>query len=55
MIRVDPGLEVDKLKSVRSGLKKQGLNSNQKPDRSDPGLWPGCQEVQEMSRLLLAS
>jgi hypothetical protein len=38
-----------------SGPKKQSLNPDQKPGRSGPGPRPGCQEVQEMPRLVLAS
>jgi hypothetical protein len=34
---------------------KQSLNLDQKPGRSGPGPRPGCQEVQEMPRLVLAS
>jgi hypothetical protein len=55
MIRVGPGLRVDEPGPVRSGPKKQSLNPDQKPDRSGSGPWPGCQEVQEMPRLVLAS
>jgi hypothetical protein len=54
-IWVDPGLGVGEPGPVRSEPKKQSLNPDQKPGRSGPGPWPGCQEFQEMPRLVLAS
>jgi hypothetical protein len=55
MIQVDPSLEVSGPGSIRFELKKQSLNLDQKPDRSELGPWSGYQEVQEMLRLVLAS
>jgi hypothetical protein len=55
MVRVDPGLGVDEPESDRFGPKNQSLNPDQKPGPSGPGPQPGCQEVQEMPRLVLAS
>jgi hypothetical protein len=54
-VRVGPGLGVGGPEPVRFGLKKQSLNPDQKPGRSGPGPRPGCQEFQEMPRLVLTS
>jgi hypothetical protein len=54
-VRVGPGLGVGEPGPDRSGPKKQSLNPDQKPGRSGPGPRPGCQEFQEMPRLVLAA